>query len=80
MAMANRERKVACYLARRFDADRCDKPLISHDSRGQISAPNNKPWSNGRREGQINKLKTLKCQMYGRANLDPLRASLVVSV
>ena len=35
------------------------------------------PWSNGQRECQINKLKALKRQMYGRANLDLLRARLV---
>ena len=31
------------------------------------------PWSSGQAEGQINKLKLLKRQMYGRANLDLLR-------
>lgn len=36
------------------------------------------PWSNGQTEGQINRLKTLKRQMYGRANLDLLRARLVI--
>lgn len=30
-------------------------------------------WSNGQTEGQINRLKTLKRQMYGRAKLDLLR-------
>ena len=30
-------------------------------------------WSNGQTEGQINRLKLLKRQMYGRANLDLLR-------
>jgi transposase len=30
-------------------------------------------WSNGQTEGQVNRLKTLKRQMYGRANLDLLR-------
>lgn len=30
-------------------------------------------WSNGRTEGQVNKLKLLKRQMYGRANFDLLR-------
>ena len=35
------------------------------------------PWSNGQTEGQINKLKALKHQMYGRASLDLLRARLV---
>ena len=29
-------------------------------------------WSNGQAEGQINRLKTIKRQMYGRANLDLL--------
>jgi transposase len=29
-------------------------------------------WSNGPVEGQINRLKTIKRQMYGRANLDLL--------
>lgn len=31
-------------------------------------------WSNGQVEGQINRLKTLKRQMYGRAKFDLLRA------
>ncbi len=31
------------------------------------------PWSNGQTEGQVNPLKTLKRQMYGRANFDLLR-------
>jgi transposase len=31
------------------------------------------PWSNGQTEGQVNKLKLLKRQMYGRANFDLLR-------
>jgi transposase len=30
-------------------------------------------WSNGQTEGQINRLKTLKRQMYGRAGFDLLR-------
>jgi len=30
-------------------------------------------WSNGQTEGQINRLKTLKRQMYGRAQFDLLR-------
>lgn len=30
-------------------------------------------WSNGQTEGQVNRLKTIKRQMYGRANFDLLR-------
>jgi len=35
------------------------------------------PWSSGQVEGQINRLKFLKRQMYGRANLDLLRARVL---
>ena len=34
------------------------------------------PWSNGRAEGQINRLKTLKRSMYGRAGIELLRARM----
>ena len=44
-----------------------------------VAAALREPWSNGQTEGQINKLKMLKRQMYGRANLDLLRARLVVA-
>ena len=35
------------------------------------------PWSNGQTEGQINRLKTLKRAMYGRAGTDLLRARML---
>lgn len=34
-------------------------------------------WSNGQVEGQVNRLKTIKRQMYGRANFDLLRARVL---
>jgi transposase len=34
-------------------------------------------WSSGQVEGQINRLKFLKRQMYGRAKLDLLRARVL---
>jgi len=34
-------------------------------------------WSNGQTEGQINRLKTLKRSMYGRAGVDLLRARML---
>jgi transposase len=37
------------------------------------------PWSNGQAEGQINRLKTLKRQMYGRAKLDLLKARMIAA-
>jgi transposase len=36
-----------------------------------------KRWSNGQTEGQINRLKTLKGAMYGRAGTELLRARLL---
>lgn len=34
-------------------------------------------WSNGQTEGQVNRLKTIKRQMYGRAKFDLLRARVL---
>ncbi len=36
-------------------------------------------WSNGQVEGQINRLKTLKRQMYGRADLDLLERRFLLA-
>lgn len=41
--------------------------------RAAIDAMLEVTWSNGQVEGQVNRLKTLKRQMYGRANFDLLR-------
>jgi transposase len=48
-------------FAKKLDADR-----------EAVRAAVSLPWSNGPVEGQINRLKMLKRQMYGRANLDLL--------
>jgi len=37
------------------------------------------PWSNGQVEGQVNRLKTIKRQMYGRAGFDLLRKRVLAS-
>jgi transposase len=37
------------------------------------------PWSNGQTEGQINRLKFLKRQMYGRAKFDLLRLRVLMA-
>jgi transposase len=34
-------------------------------------------WSNGQTEGQVNKIKLFKREMFGRANVDLLRARLL---
>lgn len=45
--------------------------------RASIHAALLQPWSNGQTEGQINKLKLVKRQMYGRAKIDLLQARLI---
>ena len=42
-----------------------------------VSAALTEAWSNGPVEGQVNRLKTIKRQMYGRAGFDLLRARVV---
>lgn len=60
-----------------------DDSLLASFGRGiradfaAVTAALSEPWSNGQTEGQITKLKLVKRQMYGRANLDLLRARLV---
>jgi hypothetical protein len=42
-----------------------------------VEAAVTEKWSNGVVEGQVNRLKTLKRQMYGRAGVELLRARLI---
>jgi transposase len=42
-----------------------------------IRAAIGEPWSNGQTEGQVNKLKMVKRQMYGRAKINLLEARLL---
>ena len=42
-----------------------------------VAAAVDMPWSNGQVEGQINRLKMVKRQMYGRAGFELLRARVL---
>jgi transposase len=42
-----------------------------------VSAALSDPWSNGPVEGHVNRLKTIKRQMYGRAGFALLRARVL---
>jgi transposase len=42
-----------------------------------VEAAVTEKWSNGVVEGQVNRLKTLKRQMYGRAGVELLRARMI---
>lgn len=49
---------------------------IEHDL-AAVRAAITEPWSNGQTEGQVNKLKLVKRQMYGCAKIDILEARLL---
>lgn len=44
-----------------------------------VSAALSQPWSNGQVEGQVNRLKTIKRQMFGRASFDLLRLRVLAA-
>lgn len=44
---------------------------------GAVGAALETSWSNGQTEGQVNRLKCIKRQMYGRANFDLLRLKVL---
>ena len=46
---------------------------------GAIRAALTTPWSNGQTEGQVNRLKTIKRQMYGHASFDLLRRRVLLA-
>jgi len=62
---------------------KAEQSLLSSFARGlradreAVVAAMKEPWSNGQAEGQINRLKSLKRQMYGRAKLDLLKARIM---
>lgn len=65
------------------DAKDCMTPAIINFAKAlvfDIQAVRNaviEPWSNGQTEGQINRLKTLKRAMFGRADIQLLRARMM---
>jgi transposase len=58
-------------------------PLIAHFGRTlrrdlrAVELAMTAPWSNGPLEGQINRLKMIKRQMYGRAGFELLKARVL---
>jgi len=44
-----------------------------------VRAALTEPWSSGQAEGQINRLKVLKPQSYGRAGFDLLRQRVLIA-
>ena len=44
-----------------------------------VRAASTEPWSSGQAEGQVNRLKMLKRQSYGRASFDLLRRRVLMA-
>jgi transposase len=66
------------------DAETCSLAAIRHfairlrQDYPAVRASLSFEWSNGQVEGQVNRLKTIKRQMYGRANFDLLRLRVLL--
>ena len=67
------------------DARACSVPAIETFAAGlevdgaAVRAALTEPWSNGQAEGQVNRLKLLKRQSYGRAGFDLLRRRVLLA-
>ena len=63
--------------------DKAAESMLASFARGlrkdhaAVAAALREPWSNGQTEGQINRLKTLKRAMYGRAGAELLKARML---
>lgn len=78
-----RQRQAALLEAWLTDASQSGLPEFQRLAAGLLTdhaavmAAASLPYSNGQTEGQVNKLKVVKRQMYGRANFDLLRLRLL---
>ena len=78
-----RQRQAASLEAWLTDAAQSPLPEFQRLASGLLTdhaavvAAASLPYSNGQTEGQVNKLKVVKRQMYGRANFDLLRLRLL---
>ncbi|WP_205820957.1 transposase, partial [Methylobacterium nonmethylotrophicum] len=63
----------------------CEAPAIATFASGleadiaAVRAALMEPWSSGQAEGQVNRLKLIKRQCYGRAGLDLLKRRMVLA-
>jgi len=76
---------VADFAAWITRAKACSAPAIATFASGldsdatAVRAALTEPWSSGQAEGQINRLKLIKRQSYGRAGLDLLQRRMVLA-
>jgi transposase len=78
-----KEHAVAAFSPWLERAEQCPVVELRHfavglrQEYGAVAAALEYPWSKGPVEGQVNRLKTIKRQRYGRANFDLLRARVL---
>ena len=67
------------------EASACGVPVIEafatglRGDSGAIDAALTTPWSNGQTEGQVNRLKLIKRQMFGHASFELLRRRVLLA-
>ena len=80
-----RERRGADLAAWAKEAEAAGVPELAAFASGlrkdwaAVEAGLTLPWSSGPVEGHVNRIKMLKRQMYGRANLDLLRRRVLLA-
>ena len=75
-----RSEKLDAWIADATNSDLTPIMRFARVMRRDIDAVRNAielPWSNGQAEGQINRLKTIKSAMYGKAGPELLRARML---
>ena len=78
-AEMSKEQKSDLFSVWLEEAKKCEIPALQRFAKSlekgadAILAALQYDWSNGQLEGQVNRLKTIKRLMYGRANFDLLR-------
>ena len=74
---AKRTDGLAAWLEEAAGSDLASFASGVRDDEAAVRSAIVQPWSNGQTEGQLSRLKLVKRQMYGRANVDLLRARMV---
>ena len=77
MVAAKKTDDLTAWLDEAADSELASFASGVRDDEAAVRAAIVQPWSNGQTEGQVTRLKLVKRQMYGRANVDLLRARMV---
>ena len=82
LLLGNDDSPLEDWIKRTLAIDKHQLKTFVNGIRSDIQAVRNAMrtnWSNGQVEGQVNRLKSIKRQMYGRAGFDHLRRKVILS-